>query len=173
MLVCAWDTLTLENITLGNHEKTVTECLEELITELIDIQGSLSKEYRNSTIQRNKLINMVCNISPCRLAYYKTADTVPGAISGLHSSVALTPERLSSVAGKCTQVFTPNVHKVYQSFVCSKESRPNHYRSNFLHKTKVYCLQKRNFLVRKSCKTRATESIPQRLPSRLVSHDFI
>lgn len=63
-------------------------CFELIIENILDIQSSLSSEYRNESVLQNKLLIAIKYVKSCQLAYYKPAETVQGVISDLHVSLA-------------------------------------------------------------------------------------
>lgn len=98
-----WDELSLGLVIKENAEKSTGVCLQILISELRNLQMSLSKELRSDSFFHNKLINACRKVPACSFACFKPSETLTGLINDLQSSIKTYEE---SKQTKQTQFFT-------------------------------------------------------------------
>lgn len=70
-----------------SSRKKASDCLKLLVARLEEIQSGPTKDYQKEVFLINKLLNAVKDIKACKLAYYKPANDLKGAIAYLHSSL--------------------------------------------------------------------------------------
>lgn len=87
-LIREWDTVSLPIIIHQNPDKSKTDCLNILVSHLTDIQTALPAIYRPEIILKIKLLNSAKDISECKLAYQKPAQTIHSVISDIQSALA-------------------------------------------------------------------------------------
>lgn len=87
-LLREWKSAILSLVITENKGKSGVECVHILVNRLKDLQASLPIEYRSQAQFRDKSVNAARYVKAYRLACYKPADTVPGVISDLHSSLS-------------------------------------------------------------------------------------
>lgn len=89
-LIREWDGITLASIMEKSVSKKLTDCLKLLVRRLQNIQAGLKNEYKNEAILQNKLLKTVKDIDACKLAYFKSTDSLSSIISDLQPSLAAT-----------------------------------------------------------------------------------
>ena len=133
-----WNDVTLKGTIEKNPGKSQEDCLRIMVTELRRLQHGLDPDIRTDKTLYNKLILACRDVPACRYACYKPADTVPGLINDLRSSIITnTPQgNLESHQfheSETEQMFTdrryhsnrPNrgsSQPAKRCFVCKKES---------------------------------------------------
>lgn len=75
-LLWEWELLTLDAIMMKTRENTLSLCLVLLILKLTDIQMFLPQQYRDNTLLRNKLLNVITEIEDFHLACHNRAESV-------------------------------------------------------------------------------------------------
>ncbi len=82
-----WNKRTLKSVISKSGGKLMEECLEKLIDELRHLQHGLDLELCIDHFIYNKLINACQNLLAYQYAYFKPADSLPGLINNLRSSI--------------------------------------------------------------------------------------
>ncbi|KUL84867.1 hypothetical protein ZTR_08197 [Talaromyces verruculosus] len=82
-----WSAISLDNTIRSNPGKSMSECLNLMITELQDLFYCLPDELQNQTYWHMKLIEATSTHPGCDWATSKPAPTVPGLIQDLQSSI--------------------------------------------------------------------------------------
>lgn len=70
-----WDNFTLRLLMSKNPKKVPFECLDLLVSRLCENQVSTPVAYRNDTIVRDRLLNVVSDVDAFRLAHQNTSET--------------------------------------------------------------------------------------------------
>lgn len=82
-----WSAISLDSTIRSNPGKSISECLNLMITELQDLFYCLPDELQNQTYWHMKLIEATSAHPGCDWATSKPAPTVPGLIQDLQSSI--------------------------------------------------------------------------------------
>lgn len=87
-LIREWDSLSFLLVMRRNPGKSHTECLNKIVSRLTDIQTALSDANHAEPILKINLLDTVKDVFECQQAHQKPADSIPGFISDLHSTLA-------------------------------------------------------------------------------------
>lgn len=84
-----WEITTLPYIIERNPDKSISECLEILLTRLRFLYNKLRPESRNEVIYHSKLLSATRTVQACHQATGKPSHTVAGVIQDLRESVSV------------------------------------------------------------------------------------
>lgn len=73
-----WDRLALLSRNRDNQSKTLTNCLQMLISRFSNIQSSFPEQYHNRVVMRDKLMDTIYNLNVWHLQYQKSFATLKG-----------------------------------------------------------------------------------------------
>lgn len=82
-----WSAISLNNTIYSNLDKSISKCLNLIITELQDLFYCLPDELQNQTYWHMKLIEATSTHPGCDWAMSKPTSIVPGLIQDLQSSI--------------------------------------------------------------------------------------